>query len=226
MVQITTRNNLRHYDRRLAALGDDKTPVQIREKVRGLRDQGKLPRPNDLPDGSSSDPDEDMPVPDEHDSDDLPEVDDAAEEVLAAGPEWDTSLTLAWLATGQSGTLEDALKKLIQGQEELSQKSVDEYVTQTQSRLPTFGLNKRGVLSPEGPEDPTLREGDTHRHRSYLKRILRDWPKSSAKGSPLASVLTMRLLSPQLKNYLSSTQLCGRLLEHQGVPFLQDQLIT
>lgn len=140
MIQLTTRNNLRHYDRRLAVLLDDKTPVQIREKVRGLRDQGKLPRPNDLPDGSSSsDPDEEMSDPDKHDSDDLPGVDDAAEEVLATGPEWHTSLTLAWLATEQSGTLEDALKDLIQGEEELSQKSVDEYVT----RLTTASLYVR-----------------------------------------------------------------------------------
>lgn len=48
MIPITTKAGLRHYDRRLTAILTSKTPTQIREKVRGLRDTGKLPRPNDL----------------------------------------------------------------------------------------------------------------------------------------------------------------------------------
>lgn len=179
MIQITTR---RHYDRRLAVVLNDKTPVQIRENVRGLRDQGKLPRPNDVPDGGSSDLDEDKPDLNAHESDDPTEADGAVIEVLATGPEWHTSPTLAWLATGQSGTLEDALRDLIQGQEELSQNLVGEYVTRLTTTIASADVrieHARKVVT-KWTRRPNINRKDMPKHKNFFFKPS-DWLKLSGK---------------------------------------------
>lgn len=136
MIPITTKAGLRHYDRRLTAIIISKTPTQIRKKVRGLRDNGKLPRPNDLFSSDSSEIEEEDPDPVVLPPD-MPPI--AVFEAQLADQEWEVSPTTAWLATEQCGLLEDNLTNIIQNVEVISQGTVNEFIVRFTTAITASG---------------------------------------------------------------------------------------